>query len=163
MGYMGFGMQNVVYRQQPKKTYEISRKPAFIPLQNYSRTFKLKPSIKKNQRLRGFLTISIIGISFFFITISALHFNDYSKIHARQTANRVEQDNRAAFNFLMHSGMDRLRNNDLIEAYSEFKLACKIDPDNEQLKRLVIETASVLCAKEEKYCSDLNYYLSLGQ
>lgn len=69
MGYMGFGMQNKVYKQKPRQPYYVSRKPSFIPLQNYSRRFKLQYSIKE-KKSKCFYRFCYVGSnSMFYINI----------------------------------------------------------------------------------------------
>ncbi|WP_452597641.1 hypothetical protein [Pontimicrobium sp. MEBiC01747] len=160
MGLMGFGMDNRVHRKRPKKPYKISNITSFVPLQGYSRKFTLKKNEKEKSQQKGALILLIVLIISCFFFIERNNFVKYQKEHNELMDIRKAIDNNIAFRFLMESGISRLHNNNVLGAYSEFKLAYKIYPENEKLKQLIIETASVLCAKEETYCNDLDNYLT---
>lgn len=159
-GYMGFGMATWIYKQRPRKPFSTQRsKPSCNTLPIYSRKFKLQPS-QKSSRL--YLVFSLLLIALFFtgVFFKAPQFMDYSNNRYLQKQMKTEQINNEAFEFLMKSGMNRLRVNNAVGAYSEFKLAYNINPDNEKLNQLLIETLSVLCKNENTYCNDLDVVLS---
>lgn len=121
--------------------------------------FKPKPSKKENKKLDRFLITSFIISSFIlgFITISlAKSFTNYSNNISKLTKERKVLMDKQAFNFLLNSGKTYLKRNNVIGAYSEFILAYKVNPNNEELNQLLIETLSILCEKNEKYCSELD-------
>jgi hypothetical protein len=60
----------------------------------------------------------------------------------------------------MTSGINRLKGQNLVGAYSEFKLAYAINPDNQELNELLLETLYSLCESDTTYCSDLDALLS---
>ena len=159
MGYMGFGMQSIVNKQKPRKPYKFSRKPSFGPLQNYSRTFKLQPSVKENKRRAGLLSLLILSMLLGFVLLYGVKFTNYSNENNLLLSRRNKENNNMVFQLLMTSGKNRLANNNILGAYSEFKMAYKIYPSNEQLQQLIIETSSVLCVSNPVYCDDLESYL----
>jgi len=160
MIFMGFGMDNRVHRKRPKKPYETSNITSFVSLQNYSRKFKLQRNVKENSKQIGALTLIVLLIVSCFLYIEGKHFISYQKQQNELMKIRRINHNNNAFQFLMKSGISRLHNNNTLGAYSEFKLAYKIYPENVKLKQLIIETASILCVKDEAYCKDLEMYLT---
>lgn len=163
MGYMGFGMQKWIYSRNPKKVlFDRKGIPSFNPLQSYSRTFSIKPNIPVNKTFMGILSF-VIGIILLFIgTFSFVSFNHYSKAHTQEMNDLEACENKKAFRFLMASGKERLKMNQIHGAYSEFKLAYKIYPNSKELHDYLAETLLVLCEKDQKYCSDLNVFLQEG-
>lgn len=156
-----FGMDNRVYKRRPKKPFEISSKPPYVSLQSYSRTFKLQRNIKENKKRKGAFGLIVLVLICCFLFIKGKRFVDYENEQSKliQTQEKVNNDN--AFQFLMKSGISRLKDNNTLGAYSEFKLAYKIYPNNTQLKQLIIETANILCSQDEQYCKDLELYLNI--
>lgn len=148
-GYMGFGLQKWIYSRNPrKKMFVKERIPSFTSLPKYSRTFKLQASIVENKKLMGFLTV-LITIGFIVvINLTYQKFNDYSNEYNKKMNVYHNHKNEKAFNFLMDSGKYRLESNKLLGAYSEFKLAYDINPDDDELNQLMLETLITLCDKK---------------
>ncbi len=86
------------------------------------------------------------------------NFLNYSKKYNALTKSEFYKDSNA-FSFLMNSGKERLMAGYYDEAYYEFKLAYKIDPEDEELQSVIIETISILCSKDINYCKELDFYL----
>ncbi len=156
-GYMGFGMQSWLYKRRPRKPFtKRGQVPSFTPLYSYTRTFSLKPHIKKNNIYLGLLTLLLIGLSVLFVINYTQKFISYSKERSELIeSNTLKQDN-DAFNFLLNSGKKRLLSNNVLGAYSEFNLAYNIKSDNKELNQLLIETLSILCSQDIEYCDDLD-------
>ena len=94
--------------------------------------------------------------------ISFSMINDFMK-HSK-TTNIAKQklenrEDKIAYNFLLESGINRMYSKNYKGAYAEFKLAYQLNPNNEQLNNLMIETLSVLCNSDEKYCNDFDAFL----
>lgn len=159
-GYMGFGLQKWIYSRKPRiKLYERERITSFTSLPKYSRTFKLQPSATENKKYMGLITV-IVGISFIVIISFAYRdFIDYSNNHTKQITVNYNNQNKKAFNFLIKSGKNRLKENRVLDAYSEFSLAYNINPNDENLNHLLIETLSVLCNENISYCNELDNML----
>lgn len=159
-GYMGFGMANWIYTQRPKKAFSKGRsKPSCNTLDTYSRQFKIQPS-KKSSNLYIVMSLVLIGLVYLTVFYKIPDFMAYSKQLEVQKQERIVNFNNNAFQFLMSSGLTRLRNHNLEGAYSEFELAYAIYPENEQLNQLILETLSVLCEDGNRYCSDLELHLN---
>jgi hypothetical protein len=159
-GYMGFGMQSWLYKKRPRKPFaKRGQVPSFSPLHNYSRTFSLKPHVKKNNLLTGLFTLAILILSAYFVFTYCDRFTDYSNQHRQLVIVQTQKQDEQGFNFLINSGKRRLSNNNVKGAYSEFHLAYNIRPENEELNRLLLETLSILCSEEIKYCDKLDYHL----
>ncbi len=159
-GYMGFGMQKWIYsRKSRTKLYVRETIPSFTSLPKYSRTFQLKASVKENKLLNGILAIGI-AISLIILSGSFIKkYTDYSNEQTKQVTIYNNYENEKAFNFLVESGISRLAGNNIIGAYSEFKLAHEIHQNDEKFNQLFIETLSILCNDDEKYCNELDYFL----
>ncbi len=156
MGYMGFGMQSWVYKMRPRKPFSMERKKSFDPLPNYSREFKIQPSKNENVKLKGILTIiSALVLCFIFVS-SGVKFKELSIIHSVKMEKIRNQKDMVAFNFLMGSGVYRLKHNNIQGAYSEFKLAQNIFPENKEAYQLLLETTRILCKNDNKYCDELD-------
>ncbi|WP_299887843.1 hypothetical protein [uncultured Lacinutrix sp.] len=161
-GYMGFGMQSWIYKRKMRKPFSKRGKvPTFNPLQKYSRTFKLKPTIKRNKRLSGFITVFTIVTLVFFTFLFCNKFFEHEKAYNRPINVAKTYKNTTAFNFLLNSGISRLSNNNVHGAYSEFVLAHKINPDNDQVINLLIETTNILCEEDIYYCNELEKFLKI--
>ncbi|MFT7050388.1 MAG: hypothetical protein ACJAZK_000984 [Psychroserpens sp.] len=50
--------------------------------------------------------------------------------------------------------------NNLVGAYSEFKLVQAISPNDENINQLLIETLVALCEDDTKYCRELDIILT---
>lgn len=155
MGYMGFGMQSWIYKQRPRKPFEIKRKPLFTEVPKYQREFKIQPSKTSN---RLYVVVSIVLISLFFgiIQLNKSKILQHSSEINNTTKQRLESENLEAFNLLKRSGKSRLKNNNLQGALSEFKLAYAIKSTDEELNQLLFETLSILCAENQKFCNELD-------
>lgn len=162
MGYIGLGMQKWIYSRNPrKKLYVRDRIPSFTSLPKYSRTFTLKPKIKENPRLKGVLTILIV---LSFVLVAGVNYKNFVSYSNKQTAlvnNFSELKDKEAFDFLLRSGKKKIYRNNIVGAYSELKLAYSIDPTNEGLNQLLIETLSILCNQDAKYCGELDTILDM--
>lgn len=152
--YIGFTFDNWLYKKG-------SKSPIIIT-DNIS-VFKPKLTINKDKILNKFFVISII---FSFIILCAITipmlktFTDYSNNLSVTSKKRENLHNKEAFNFLLNSGKNRLYSNNVLGAYSEFILAYKVYPNNKEINQLLIETLSILCDKEEKYCNELDALLN---
>ncbi|XCF05214.1 hypothetical protein ABI125_10815 [Tamlana crocina] len=102
----------------------------------------------------------VIGIILLFIgTFSFVSFNHYSKAHSQEMSDLEAYEDKKAFRFLIASGKERLKMNQIHGAYSEFKLAYKIYPNNKELHDYISETLLVLCETDQKYCLELSAFL----
>lgn len=155
MGYMGSGLQSWIYRMQPRKPFSMKRKGSFSEIPSYQREFKIQASKEQNRVnviLSGLLIFFILGIFVLYVP----KFNKHSKKVHQEVVQMQKEGNKAALKFLLSSGKERLLDNNIIGAYSEFKLAYKIEPNNEALKALFIETLSILCVENNSYCDELD-------
>jgi hypothetical protein len=159
-GYMGLGLQKWIYSRNPqKKPYVHEGLQSFTALPKYSRTFKLQPSIRENKRLKGFQTLIITLVFSIVLAHCYTNFINYSNKQTLALNERAYIDSQKAFNFLFNSGKNRLLDNNIKGAYSEFKLAYNIDTHNQKLNQLIIETLSILCNDNNTYCFELNDFL----
>ncbi|MCD2259054.1 hypothetical protein [Psychroserpens luteolus] len=159
-GYMGFGMAKWIYTQRPQKAFSKKKsKPTCNTLPTYSRQFKLQPS-KQTGHFYIVISLILLGLLLSGFYFRAPDFVEHSnKMSAQKQAYNQSRDNEA-FQFLVSSGTKRLKGNNLQGAYSEFKLAYTIDPENEHLYQLLVETLSTLCKDGNTYCDDLDTILS---
>ena len=97
--------------------YVRERLPSFTPLPKYSRTFQLKPSVKENKVVSGLIAISLALFLIISFSIFIQEFVDYSKAHNTQVSIYNKNKNETAFNFLIKSGSNRLKRNDIVGAY----------------------------------------------
>jgi hypothetical protein len=155
MGYMGFGMQSWIYRMRPRKPFSMERKKSFTSVPKTSRQFKLQRS-KQSDKLYiiiSFLLLSLFfGIAYIMKDSLLLHANTIEK----EKNERIADMNEAAYKFLLNSGKSRLNRNNIMGAYSEFKLAYNLKPKETELKNLLIETVYILCNFDSKYCDELD-------
>ena len=159
-GYMGFGMASWIYKQRPNKAFSKKKgKPSCNTIPTYSRQFKLQPSGQKSNFyiIMSLLLLGLILSGFYFKGTALV---EHSNVIRTQKHAYEEKANNDAFNFLMLSGMRRLKSQNLEGAYSEFKLAYAIYPEHEQLHQLLTETLSALCKDGNSYCNDLDVLLS---
>ncbi len=68
----------------------------------------------------------------------------------------IEEENNKAFEYLMNSGRKRFIGGAYKSAYSEFKLAYDIKPNNEEVKSLIHEILVLLCQDDKHYCKELD-------
>ncbi|WP_044398133.1 hypothetical protein [Lacinutrix sp. Hel_I_90] len=160
MGYSGLGMQSWIYKRKLHRPFSKRGKvPTFASLPSYSRTFALKPKSKENRRAVGFTTIAIILLFFSALYILGSKWHQYESSLERKRVIVHSECNETAFQFLLNSGKSRLSKHNVSGAYSEFVLAHKIDPKNENVVNLLIETTHTLCIEDQRYCDALEYYL----
>tara|TARA_R110002049_G_scaffold1498_1_gene11596 strand:+ start:21687 stop:22181 length:495 start_codon:yes stop_codon:yes gene_type:complete len=160
MAYLGLGLQKWIYSRKPrKKLFVREGLSSFTALPKYSRTFKLQPSVTENKTQKGFLTLIVTLLFIVLLSFSYTNFNTYSNKKTALIHELTELRTREAFNFLFHSGKYRLLDNNIKGAYSEFELAYHIDPGNQELNQLIIETLSILCLNDNNYCKKLDYFL----
>ncbi|MEM5566291.1 hypothetical protein WNY78_14310 [Psychroserpens sp. AS72] len=154
-GYMGLGMASWIYKQGPRKPFsKRKRRPTCNTLSTYERVFKLQPS-KKSSNLYivfSFLFIGLVAIGLYY---KIPEFTDYHSIRNTQKRERIEHKNKSVYNFLMNSGINRLKANNLVGAHSEFTLARAIYPNDETVNQLLVETLVGLCDDNNTYCVEL--------
>lgn len=155
-GHMGFGMASWTCKKRPRKPFSKRRRQTSCnTLPTYNRTFKLQPS-KGGNALATFITLFLLGLFLVSFRFMPLVLQDHS--------NRMEilkqESNTRAFQFLMKSGVNRLKGQNLVGAYSEFKLAYNINPNHQELNELMLQTLHSLCEDENTYCRDLDVLLS---
>ncbi len=159
-GYMGFGMQKWIYsRNLRRQLYMHDRILSFTSLPKYSRNFTIKPKIKEHPKLKGILIIFIV---FSVALIGGVNYKNFISYSNRQTVlvnDFSKLKDKKAFNFLLNSGKGRIYRNDIVGAYSELKLAYKIDSTDKELNQLIIETLSILCSQNNEYCNELDLYM----
>lgn len=153
MGYMGMEMQKWIYTMRPRKPFSIQRKGSFTPVPNHNREFKLQPSKRSNSFI-----ISIVILLFFglIIPIVLSRWMVYEKNHYNHQIEAKKAKDLWAFNFLMKSGKHRLENQNYKGAYSEFKLAQAIYPENIDVEELLKETVIFTCYNHGLNCKELN-------
>lgn len=153
MGFMGFGMQKWIYTMRPRKPFSMQRKGSFTSIPTYSRKFKLQ--YYKNEGSYNFgivLFLVIIMVASF--TIS--NWKIYVQLHHKDVMELREAKEIQAFRFLMSSGKRRLNNGKISGAYSEFKLAYAIKPNNNEVNQFLTETLEILCLDYKRHCDDYN-------
>jgi len=158
-GYMGIGMASWIYKQGPRKAFsKRKRRPTCNTLTTYNRQFKLQPS-KEASNLYIVLSILFIALVAIGLYYNTSVFTQHNATIYAQKQELIEQSNNEAFQFLLKSGISRLENNNIIGAYSEFKLAHNIYPYHDKLNQILIETLIGLCEDENKYYDDLDVIL----
>lgn len=159
MGYMGFGMLSWVYNMKPRKPFSVERKTSFTAVPVYKRKFKLqhsKPSTKKVALIALIILLIVTPVSFSMVN----QFLKHSKTITTAKQKLDKKEDEIAFDFLLESGINRLYSKDYKGAFSEFKLAYKINPKHLQTQTLIIETLTVLCVNNNDYCSYLDKFLN---
>ena len=161
-GYMGFGMQSWIYKRKLRKPFSKRGKvPTFASLPVYSREFTIKPSIKSNKKLIGWLIIIITLLLSTIVIIFGFKFHEYESVQSELVYEVNLKNDKKAFHFLLDSGKDRYYSNNFLGAYSEFVLAHQINSENKEILNLLIETSRILCENDLKYCEALDNYLDL--
>lgn len=159
-GYMGFGMQSWLYKKRPRKPFtKRGQVPSFTPLHSYTRTFSIKPHVKKNNVYAGLITLVAISISILLVVNYSQKFVSYSQERLELIEYNTSTQESYAFSYLLNSGKQRLLSNNILGAYSEFNLAYNIRPDSKELNQLLVETLSILCSDDIKYCDVLDNFL----
>jgi hypothetical protein len=161
MGYSGLGMQSWIYKMRPRKPFSMERKPSFSALPNHKRTFALTLKTNENRFETGLVTIFVALLLVFIISIFSIESYEHFKIQTALVNKQEKKFNNEAFTFFMNSGKGRLKHNNIIGAYSEFNLAFNIYPQDEELNKILIETLSILCENDNKYCTKLNTHLGI--
>lgn len=160
-GYMGFGMQSHVYKKRARKPFsKRSKIVAFVPLHTNLRIFKLRKRASENLKVNGIDLILAVLISLFLIFSFVNNVKRYTASHYLEVQTKVQERDSVAFNFLINSGISRLKQDNATGAYSEFKLAYQIDSSNKELYQLLTETLSALCTDDVKYCEELDDLLN---
>lgn len=138
---------------RPRKPFSMQKKGSFTAVPTYKRSFKLQPSKNKGNYNLGILLLLIF---LFVVGFSIPNWLEHARINDKEEiALRVEKNN-MMFNFLMTSGKERLVNGNVSGAYSEFKLATELKPNDKELNILLYETLSILCFDYNEHCDDLD-------
>ncbi|MGV6832510.1 MAG: hypothetical protein ACWA5P_13230 [bacterium] len=133
MGYMGFGLQNWIYRRRPRKPFSKKTRPTFYALPNYEREFKIQPSKDDNMSIPKLVPILLIVFLVFFLTKGIKDFMDYSKdLNSFATQRNAEKSSKA-FKYLVDAGEWRLLHHHYDEALRKFEFAREIYPEDERL------------------------------
>jgi len=155
MGFMGFGMQKWIYTMRPRKPFSMKRKGSFSRIPTYNRYFQLQSSKDTTNYNFEIILLTIFAI---ILTSTLPKWHDYAiERHKQEIAYAKAQDDKA-FNFLIKSGKYRLSKGSLAGAYSEFKLAEDIRPNDAELNALLFETLSRLCINYKKHCYKLDNF-----
>ncbi len=162
MGYCGLGMQSWIYKMRPRKPFSMERKSSFTALPNHKRTFALILKTNENKFETGLVTIFVALFLVFIISVFSIESYEHLKTQTALVAKHEKIFNNEAFTFLMISGKERLKHNNIIGAYSEFNLAYKIKSQSEELNQILIETLSILCESDIEYCKKLNRGVKLS-
>ncbi|WP_299335321.1 hypothetical protein [uncultured Psychroserpens sp.] len=161
-GYMGFGMLSWKYKERPRKVFsKRRRKPTCNTLPDYNRTFKLQPS-KQTHTLATLITLFLLGAFFTCFYFKAPAILEQSNKMYKLKQERIERNNDIAFRFLMNSGISRLRGQNFVGAYSEFKLAHAIYPEDKTVNELLLQTLYSLCEEDQTYCSEMDQFLKVS-
>lgn len=146
MGYMGLGMQSWIYKQKPRKPFQLRRRPTFDALPSYDRTFKIQPTKQASKKRKALQSLSILVFCVCLLVFFASKFKNYERQRVQLNEERESRIAAEAYLFLQHSGMQRYYNNDIKGAYSEFKLAYKLNPKNLDLKQRIVDLGNELAA-----------------
>ncbi|WP_179007911.1 hypothetical protein [Winogradskyella forsetii] len=151
MGFMGFGMHKWIYTMRPRKPFSMQRKGSFTVVPTYSREFKLQPSKNRGGYNFGIILFFFIALA---VSLTIPRWMEASRLrHQQELAWSIKKD-KYAFDFLLKSGKWRLKKGRISGAYSEFKLAYAIQPENEELNELLLETLEILCYDRGTDCED---------
>ena len=104
---------------------------------------------------KGFFNYSLVLIIIFSMILSVDVPRAYKQHEHELELLKLRSDNKA-YNFLMNSGKKRFKNGAYKSAYSEFKLAYDIKPNDEEVKALIHEILVLLCQSDERYCKKLD-------
>jgi len=153
MGFMGFGMQKWIYSMRPRKPYSMQRKGSFTVIPTYTRKFKLQHSTNDGGYNFGIILFFVMVLV---ITLAIPHYLENARLrHQQEVAWAIKKENRA-FKFLLKSGKWRLNKGRISGAYSEFKLAYAIRPNDKELNKLLLETLEILCLDYNRHCENYN-------
>ncbi|MDO1500698.1 hypothetical protein Q2T40_11195 [Winogradskyella maritima] len=131
----------------------MQRKGTFTVVPNYSRTFKIQPSTNKKSYD---ITPYIFGIAFIILLSALPRYVSYENQLDKAKLQVDQIKNKNTFNFLIKSGKELLQAHNLSGAYSEFKLALAILPDNTEAQSYAFETLSLLCNDYRLNCDELD-------
>ena len=157
MGYMGLGMQKWIYTMKPRRPYSMERKGSFTSVPLHKSEFKLQPSKDKGNSLYFLYFVIIIALCLFVI-LSKDKWLEHSEFVYKEKLEIVKEQEAIAFDFLFDSGISRFHARNYEGAYSEFKLAYNINPNNAELNDFLEETLFLLCFDQNKHCEDLDNY-----
>ena len=108
VGYMGFGMQSWLYKKRPRKPFtKRGQVPSFTPLHSNTRTFSIKPHLKKNNIYAGLITLVAISISILLVVNYSQKFVSYSQERSELIEYNNSKQENYTFNFLLNSGKKR--------------------------------------------------------
>lgn len=101
-----------------------------------------KRDILKNQLSDGVLIICVVLLLVFPVCQLKKTFTEYQYKHSLELQASLKRKDLEAFNFLIDSGISRLKVGNIDEALSEFKLAYAIYPENPKVLSLIEEIQS---------------------
>jgi len=156
--YTGFEKISWTNKQRPRKSFSRKKRlPDRKSMSTYESFFKLQPSKNRSEFYIGLGLLLVILLTVF------LHYNiptftNYQNrsVKMKKLAHRADKN---AYHFLMNSGKNRLSSNNLLGAYSEFKLAQAIYPQDDCVNQVLIDTLARLCNNGNAYCDELDNLL----
>lgn len=145
MGYMGFGLQNWIYRQRPRKPFSKQTKSNFEPLPTYNREFNLQ---KNDNYSKGYNSTYVLVILLVLSVIFIYILFDYVIIGNSKTTPQVKQDNKESLDIIIESANNYRKYSEWKSAQKELELALKLDPNNLVVNKLYIQTLFSLCLED---------------
>ena len=137
---------------RPRKPFSMQRKDSITPVPNHNREFKLQPSKSNNSFIMSIVILLVFALVIFIVMPRWMEYEQNNYNHQKEIARGKDL---WSFNFLMKSGKYRLENKNYKGAYSEFKLAQAIYPDNIEVEELLKDTVIYTCYNYGLNCNEL--------
>jgi tetratricopeptide (TPR) repeat protein len=175
MGYMGFGMQNWIFRQRPRKPFSKERKPMgdtinfdkWDDLNIEGRTNRNPELAEKdieehlqeisNRRIKGKIYSGIILLFILSLIIVFIKFKPWEKYKDKgqyftEEHKKFEEENKQAFQLSLNFGEEHFAKGEFELAEKEFITALKIFPENLEASVGLAKSYLQDCLAYQKNC-----------
>jgi len=175
MGYMGFGMQNWIFRQRPRRAFSKDSKPTGDTVPRFvTKEFNISGRAQKNpeqieQNKRYYLgriqkrsikdkIVSALILAAIFLAISMLYkYQPWKRFEVSKEAvilaqQNAEQRKKAAFDMTLSYGNRKLVDSEIESAIKEFEHALKIFPNSLEAKVGLAKSYLMDCETNQNNC-----------
>lgn len=145
---MGFGLQKWIYTLKPRRPFSMERKPTGDTLPEYHREFKIKPATgQTDSRIKALFTLFLLAVLLAVTGLLIIRFSNTTSTNYKNYQKVLQNEDVNGFQVLFKTGLYYYEKGEWNLALSEFELALKLQPENEELQRYYAFTLLQISSK----------------
>lgn len=175
MGYMGFGMQNWIFKQRPRRAFSKDRKPTGDTVPRLvTKEFNISGRTQKNleqidqnksyylgrirkRSIKEKIVSSLILVTIFLSVFLLYKYQPWKRFEVSKedvilAQQKAEQQKRAVFNMTLSYGNRKLVDGEIESAIKEFEHALKIFPNSLEAKVSLAKSYVLDCETNQNNC-----------